>query len=214
MQGFHCFDAPHSDVVSSAAVRQFSIGEGFRPSIGFYIRRCHHNVGPFDSEGDYLPPKQKVNFYEGVTAGRWKVNTTRILKVNPYDPFNITAATVEGWEQVQEVFRFMKRYVPGCENIRLEQSAPRLGIRESRRIVGEYTLTAEDAMSAKQFEDGICLCGYALDIHQPDGASGEFILIPGGAYAIPYRALLPKEVGNLLAAGASRPRTRRSPRFA
>ena len=151
--------------------------------------------------GDYKSPKIKVNFYETVNEGHWKVNTTRVLNVHSGDPINMTQATIEGREQAHEVFRFMKKYIPGCENIRLESTAAQMGIRESRRMVGEYMLTTEDATEARQFEDNICLCGYSLDIHQPDGKGGIHIYIEGGAYGIPYRALLPKMVDNLLAGG-------------
>jgi hypothetical protein len=95
----------------------------------------------------------------------------------------------------------MNNYIPGLEKAELEVSASRIGIRESRRIVGEYTLSTEDALGGKNFEDGIALCGYALDIHQPDGDTGKLILLNGSTYAIPYRCLLPKEIDNLLAGG-------------
>ncbi|MNL26946.1 FAD dependent oxidoreductase [compost metagenome] len=78
--------------------------------------------------------------------------------------------------------------------------APFLGIRETRRITGQYTLTAEDILGCRRFEDAIAVASYPLDIHHPEGG-GCTLTWCGDSYDIPYRALIPKQVENLIVAG-------------
>jgi hypothetical protein len=93
--------------------------------------------------------------------------------------------------------------LPGFEDAYLSQVAPMAGVRETRRIVGEYTLTAGDCATARKFPDAIARCNYPLDIHDPDRPGGTYRqpLAPGQWYEIPYRCLLPLGVEGLLVAG-------------
>ena len=80
--------------------------------------------------------------------------------------------------------------------------APFLGIRETRRIVGKYTMTADDILSCRRFEDAVAVASYPLDIHHPEGG-GCTLTWCGDSYDIPYRSLVPAKVKNLLVAGRS-----------
>ena len=81
-------------------------------------------------------------------------------------------------------------------------SAAQIGVRESRRIVGEYIITQEDLLNAVKFEDSIARGTYPLDIHNPAGTGTYIQDIPyGDYYTIPYRALVPKGIDNLIVAG-------------
>jgi hypothetical protein len=81
-------------------------------------------------------------------------------------------------------------------------SAPQIGVRESRRIVGEYTINEEDLISVKKFEDSVARGTYPVDIHNPSGTGTVLKDIPyGDYYTIPYRALIPKGVDNLIVSG-------------
>ena len=96
----------------------------------------------------------------------------------------------------------MRTAVDGCENARLLSTALHIGIRESRRVVGEYTLCEKDLVSLARFEDAIAVSNYAIDIHSPDGSGTRFQEFKDGEwYQIPYRSLLPKGYENLLVAG-------------
>jgi len=77
-----------------------------------------------------------------------------------------------------------------------------VGVRETRRILGDYQLTAEDVLGARKFDDAIARGSYPVDIHNPKG-SGTVLkrLPPGEAYDIPLRALMPRHVQGLLVAG-------------
>ena len=96
----------------------------------------------------------------------------------------------------------MKRRIPGFENTHLISSGPRVGIRSSRRLVGLYTLEAEDILEERKFEDGVAAYGYPIDIHSADGTETDSrFLREGGYYTVPYRCLVNGEIPNLMAAG-------------
>ena len=76
-----------------------------------------------------------------------------------------------------------------------------VGVRESRRIVGEYTLTADDFFEARKFPDAIARNNYPIDIHNRDGKGGLFLMKSGQFHEIPYRCLIPQKIDNLLVAG-------------
>jgi hypothetical protein len=99
----------------------------------------------------------------------------------------------------------LRRHVHGARNASLIVSASALGVRESRRIEGEYTLTIEDILSARQFPDQVYRYGCFVDIHTPrDGERPKHAdrnLEPGQSYGVPYRCLVPRGVENLLVAG-------------
>jgi hypothetical protein len=88
------------------------------------------------------------------------------------------------------------------QRIRLMDTGAHIGLRESRRIVGEYILTGEDCVNARQFPDAVLRNAYPVDIHQPDGSGGtDLFLTPGETYTIPYRCLVPVRIDGLLATG-------------
>jgi hypothetical protein len=105
-------------------------------------------------------------------------------------------------EQMFEMYHFLKEHVPGFENSQLIYSAGEIGVRESRKIVGEYVLTQEDLVACTKFPDRIAAGNYDIDIHNPAGSgTSHYYFAPGTWYTIPYRSLLPLEADNLLVAG-------------
>jgi glycine/D-amino acid oxidase-like deaminating enzyme len=128
-------------------------------------------------------------------------NLTRIPNVNATDPFALTQAEIEGRRQVQEYLRFLKNEMPGFEDAFLAMTASHVGVRETRRIIGEYLLTAEDVIEGRQFEDAIACCAAPIEDHH-SGIDVRWQYVQGnGFYQIPYRSLLPRSVQNLLVAG-------------
>src|SRR5690606_7284039 len=93
--------------------------------------------------------------------------------------------------------------LPGFENAKLLDTASMVGVRETRRIVGDYQLTLDDLGAGRVFDDVIALCGYPVDIHSPTDDSGgtDGKLKTANAYGIPYRSLLPAGLENILVAG-------------
>ncbi len=112
-------------------------------------------------------------------------------------------ALIAGRKFALSLARFYKKYVPGFEDSYLIQTASMLGVRESRRIVGDYMLTEEDTRQCREFDDAVGRSGCRIDIHAPDlqsrGAASD--IGPKGWYHIPYRVLLPKGIEGLLVAG-------------
>ncbi|MCF7847761.1 MAG: FAD-dependent oxidoreductase [Kiritimatiellales bacterium] len=144
------------------------------------------------------------NFIPG-RPGYASFNVTRILVHKGTDSRQLTAAEREGRYQVAEfLFRFLKPHIPGFEGAWLARIAHRVGVRETRRIQGEYELQAQDLLSCTKFDDSIACNAYPIDIHSPDGGSSDYhadIMKPGQYYTIPYRALVARNISNLLAAG-------------
>ena len=142
---------------------------------------------------------QRDNITLKTADGQMYVNATRVLGVNVFSPREFTGAILECYRQIEGVCRFLKERVPGFEQARLGQVSPILGVRETRHIQGEYTLTGPDSRGETRFEDSIAADSSALDIHDPKGGDVDFQSMP--PYEIPYRSLLPLGVEQMLVAG-------------
>lgn len=156
----------------------------------------------FRSQGKIQNPREDVLIFTVPMDGVVHFNSTRVVKRNPVDGYDVTEAEIEAREQVFELVQFMKENIEGFENSELMSTAIQIGVRESRMIDGCYTLTQEDLKSCTKFEDGIAACNYDIDIHNPEGTGTSHWYFPEGEYyTIPYRCLLPKNADNLLVAG-------------
>ena len=138
--------------------------------------------------------------------GEITFNCPRISnRVKGTDPFDLTNAQIVGKKKIRRLIKFCKKYLPGFENAHIILTAPMVGVRETRRIVGEYVLTVDDIKNYRKFEDGIARNNYPIDIHKPkreDNQSVTFEEISKKDYhEIPYRCLVPKIIDNLLVAG-------------
>lgn len=153
------------------------------------------------AKGEVTNPRENVLWFRSVHPDVIHFNTTRIVGKSALDGWALTEAEIEGRRQVDDMARFLKKYIAGFEKAYLMKIGPHIGIRESRRVMGEYVLTAEDVLEARHFEDGIACASYDIDIHNPSG-TGTVIkrLKEGTYYKIPYRCLVPKGVGNLIVA--------------
>ncbi len=150
----------------------------------------------------YHLPVERTILITGLREGEVWVNMSRINGVDGTNPASLTFGEIEGRKQVEEILRYLVAYVPGFEHAKFTKMAPFLGIRETRRIVGQYVLTADDILSCARFDDAIAVASYPLDIHHPEGG-GCTLTWCGDSYDIPYRSLLPTQVKNLLVAGRS-----------
>jgi hypothetical protein len=125
--------------------------------------------------------------------------------LNPLNNEDTSWVLTHGRQMIKRISNFTKKYLPGFKNAYLSQIAPHIGIRESRRLKGQYVLTAEDILNAKKFDDGIASSNWPIDIHPSKiGEKGQLRHPPkGDFYDIPLRSLLPKEneVKNLIVAG-------------
>lgn len=152
---------------------------------------------------DYIVPRNKIGLHKLLEPGEWNMNCTRIQKLNNTVPVEYAKAYKIGLEQVFFLMDFIHN-LPGLEDAKLKQIAPMVGIRESRRIEGIYTLEAEDLCEPpKKFEDSIAMGSFLLDLHPTSGSRAGIDTRPivANCFQIPYRILVPKAVDGLLVAG-------------
>ncbi|MGP3931209.1 FAD-dependent oxidoreductase [Nonomuraea sp. KM88] len=155
-------------------------------------------------EGRFPIPRRGVQMFKTLEPGVWRVNTTRVLGMNGTDVGDLTRAEVLGRRQVRQLMAFFHENLPGLEQAKLLDTAATVGVRESRRIVGEYVLTLEDLVDGRHFDDVIAVAGYPVDIHSPVSGDGPFedgIPPTANIYEIPFRSLLPAELDGVLVAG-------------
>ncbi len=152
----------------------------------------------------YDVPYKTPSFFHLPLADHSVVQLTHMYGCDGTDADDLTRATIEGRQQVQDGVRVMQ-YVPELAGVELVSTAAQLGVRETRHIEGRYRLQEEDLLDGRHFEDGICVVRFAIDIHGVRPATGtETIHIEGKKvepYHIPYRALLPANREHLIMAG-------------
>lgn len=136
--------------------------------------------------------------------GEYSFNVTRVLNCIGTNPVELTQSELIGFHQVNEfVYSFLRPHVPGFKNAYLASTAS-IGIRETRRIVGEYVISEHDIEEYKEHDDAIGRGAYPVDIHSPTDSKTVYHAhkhIPGRSYTLPYSILLPKTIDNLLVAG-------------
>jgi hypothetical protein len=130
-----------------------------------------------------------------------EANMTRIPNVDTTDVLSLTQAEISGRRQVQEYVRFLKNYIPGFENAYLAQTGSNIGVREGRRVVGDYILTKEDVLDGKRFLDAVVRCGQPIEDHHTGKDTQWMYVKDNGVYDIPYRCLVPRRLDNVLTAG-------------
>lgn len=156
----------------------------------------------FQAEGKIKNPRENILIFPTVQANGLHFNSTRIVKLNPVDPFDVTRAEIEAREQVLELYLFLKENLESMKHAELVSTAAEIGVRESRMIDGLHLLTGTELKECTRFEDSIACGNYDIDVHNPEGSGTSHYYFPDGQYyEIPYRSLLPKEISNLLVAG-------------
>lgn len=154
------------------------------------------------AQGKIKNPRENVLTFKSMVDNMLHFNSTRIVMLNPTDPFDVSRAEAEAREQMFELFDFLKENFSSFRNAQLAFSAASIGVRESRMVAGEYELTVEDLLSLKKFDDAIAAGNYDIDIHNPTGSGTHHHFFPAGVYyTIPYRSLVAKDADNLLIAG-------------
>lgn len=117
------------------------------------------------------------------------------------DADELTHAELLGREQAERLGAFLRAHVPGFAEAFVSDAAPRLGVRESRRIRGVYALTGDDVLGGRRFADGITRGAWPIELHADDGRTEWRFLADGLWYEVPYRCLLPDGAVNVLAVG-------------
>ncbi len=148
---------------------------------------------------NWIIPKDHITMKTGLIPGEISVNVTR-FQGNGLDDRDLSQAEIEIRKQAYCAFDFLQRYVKGFESAIFLEVAPKLGIRETRRVTGQYVLTEADVRGNKRFDDAIGLCNSPVDVHEPGGSRAIMDHV-GVGYGIPYRTMIPLKVDNLVMAG-------------
>ncbi|MEW5820725.1 MAG: FAD-dependent oxidoreductase [Cyanobacteriota bacterium] len=132
-------------------------------------------------------------------------NCPRIYSKKPLSPLSaedLSYAQITGRKQIRRLTNFVKKYFPGFENAFIVNTANNIGIRDSRRIKGRYTLTTDDITSSRKFKSAVARCNYPIDIHSTNSGEGGLIsLKENDYYEIPLECLETHEINNLLVTG-------------
>lgn len=162
--------------------------------------------------GDLDIPEPQITAVKHVSPSTLGLNFSHLFDVDGTDPRQLSAKLVEGRRQVRQLADFLVKYCPGCENGFLAATAA-LGVRETRRIVGEYRLTIDDYVARRSFDDEIARNNYYIDVHMDKAGQQAYAAGkrdfdselqpygPGESHGIPYRCLMPKKLANVLVAG-------------
>ena len=149
--------------------------------------------------GDLRIPQSRIVGVKLHRPDQFMTVMNRVLGLDPTSVVNVTSAYRNVYNQVLPTLAFFRKYVPGFADAYLLELAPMLGIRESRRIVGDYMLTADDLVQGRRFDDTVAMGGYHIDIHRPTGTWVESLNVR--TYGIPLRSLIVRGVEGLLVAG-------------
>jgi 2-polyprenyl-6-methoxyphenol hydroxylase-like FAD-dependent oxidoreductase len=162
----------------------------------------NHLYAEAKNAGRIQCPRENVLWFYTTRPDEIYFNTTRVVEVDGTSAEDLTKAEIEARRQTWQIVEFLKREIPGFERSHLVATGPQIGVRETRRLVGQYVLTEEDVLSCRRFEDEIAFSSYPIDIHNPRGEGSVIKALPkGGFYGIPYRCLVPRDLQGFLVAG-------------
>jgi hypothetical protein len=156
-----------------------------------------------NQRGELPPNVSIVRLHPTARKGERNVNATQANGYNVLSPEGLTEAEYELRRQIPVIVSFLQKNVPGYEKCRVKSSASTLGVRETRRILGDYLLNDRDVEEGNHFADVVVHnAWFLIDIHNPAGSGqAEGTAKKPKPYDIPYRCLLPRGVENLLTAG-------------
>ncbi|MDL2319147.1 FAD-dependent oxidoreductase, partial [Eubacteriales bacterium OttesenSCG-928-A19] len=172
----------------------------FRSTVGHCLIGLTETIRKARANGDFTVPRNQFIYIKTASEALLANNTSRIINIDASDPFQLSAGVEEGYAQIHQLLRFMRKYVPGFENAVIADISPTLGIRETRHFHGIYRLTKAEMYAGERREDTVALCGYNVDIHA--GTADHIDLTPlEKAFGLPYGCFVARDVENLFLAG-------------
>jgi hypothetical protein len=202
------------DVCASANV-PFELGDGkggfLACDMAFELVNVTENFDPSSvnpaaadaiKSGQYKITRAQTIIQNIVIPGAYWVNWAGVPRVvNGIDPYHLTQATIEGRKVVRELLRFLRDKIQGMDHADVIATAAKIGLRETRRVMGEHLLTVDEVLQGAKFDDGIGACAWPVEIVHPATGRKFVFLKDGDFYLIPYRSLIPQTMENLLMAG-------------
>jgi hypothetical protein len=169
----------------------------------------HARMSAAAQSGGYDLPRREGSDHITPIPHMTATNMTRVQSFvtqtdgfrNATDPFLLSEAEFEGRRQALEYVRFLRAEIPGYAAADLVAFSVQIGVRETRRVIGDYQLTRDDVLSAAQFSDQIGLCGAPIEDHHRGDDTTWAYLPDGRCVGIPYRTLLVRDLDNALVAG-------------
>jgi hypothetical protein len=151
-------------------------------------------------------PRKKPILRPQPNPTEWRANLTQIRNpdgsaVSGIDAEQLSFGEVEGRRQCRDTFEFVRESAPGFERAYLADIAPQIGIRETRRVRGDYMLTEDDVLDCASFADAIGVNGWPVEEHVAGSVEFRFQRKEKGINQLPYRMLLPVNMSNLFIAG-------------
>jgi len=202
------------DVSASAGV-PFELGDGMGGFLAcdmvFHVVNVGSNFNPSTvspaaaeaiKSGEYKITRPQAIIQHIMIPGAYWVNWAGVPRaVNGIDPYNLTQAAIDGRKVVRELRKFLREKIAGMENVEVIDTAPKMGLRETRRVMGGHLLTGDEVLGGTKFKDGIGACAWPIEIVDPLKGRKFVYLKDGDFYTIPYKCLVPQKVENLLMAG-------------
>lgn len=170
----------------------------------------HRLMAEAAESGEYNLPRREGSDHITPVEGMIATVMTRLdhvetrgdgVVVNAADPDVLSRAEMAGRRQALEYVRFLTDRVPGYEKAALVALSSQIGVRETRHVLGDYTIVRDDVLAARQFDDQIGLCGAPIEDHVPGMGTKWEYLPDGTAVGIPYRSLVPADGVNVLTPG-------------
>jgi hypothetical protein len=163
-------------------------------------------IAELRAKGEWVFPYEIFISVQLHEKGTLMINTTRLCGVDGTDGASVSRAMMQGRQEVQSLFALMRKHFAGFANARIRMVAPTLGVRETRRIVGDWVYRVEDLLAARDFPDTIGFSGYGWDLPDPKRPSyqpmhEQRIHMPRPYTPIPYRVMVPRPVTNLVCPG-------------
>jgi hypothetical protein len=212
----HYVDASGDAAVARAAGLETIQGEPIQyPSMMFYMQNVDLGAALADFgklnavieehfQSERLPRKSG-NIIPTGRKGEVLIAMSRVgvgeRPIDAADADDLTLGEMLGREQAERLAAFLVRRMPGFSEAFLSDTAPRLGVRETRRIVGRYQLEEADVLGGHKFADGICRSAWPIELHVTGGETVWKLLEQDLYYTVPYRCLVPQRIENLLVAG-------------
>jgi glycine/D-amino acid oxidase-like deaminating enzyme len=195
------FELAGRDGAQQTLSTTFRIANVTERALSVKKEELHALMREANKSGRFNLPREEGSVHRTPDKGIMATIMTRVPGVAPDDIEGISKAEADGRTQAQAYFRFLKAMVPGYEEAVLIGTSPWIGVRETRRILGDYQLAGEDVLAARRFEDGIARCGAPIEDHHA-GRDTRWAYIPNsGTYTIPFRALLPRNLDGIVVAG-------------
>ncbi len=155
--------------------------------------------------GRHKLPRRKGSFHAMAIPGCASTVAARVADVDATDPRQLTLAEIEGRRQAFLYEAFVRDCVPGYQDARICGLSVQIGVRETRRVYGEYRLTRDDCLTVARFDDRVLLCGAPIEDHRAGNDGQEetaWAYVPGNqAYDVPYRTLVPQARDEVWIAG-------------